>query len=44
MKTRYDNYVTYCIDALYVKNETELLWSIRSSMVYHEKQRGQLCD
>ena len=35
-KTRYENYVTYRIDALYVKNETELSWPIRSGMVYHE--------
>ena len=36
MKTRYDNYVTYRTDVVYVENETELSWSIKPSTVCHE--------
>ena len=41
MKTRLDNYVIDCTDAIYVKNETELSWPIRPSLVYDENQTKQ---
>ena len=36
MKTKYENYVTYRTDALYVENEIELSWPIGSGTIYHE--------
>ena len=41
MKTRYDNYVTDCIDT---ENETKLLWLIGPCDIYDENQIGQWCD
>ena len=40
MKTRYDNYVIDCTNMVYAENETELLWSIKLSMVYDENKIG----
>ena len=36
MKPRQDNNVVDCIGAFYVKNDIELLWSIRPGAVYEE--------
>ena len=36
MKTRQDNYVTDRKDAVYAKNEIELLWLIESGTIYDE--------
>lgn len=36
VKIRQDNDVIDCISAFYVKNETELLWPIKSSPVFDE--------
>ena len=40
MKTRQNNDETYNIGLLYAKNETELSWSIKQDVVYHENQIG----
>ena len=40
MKIRQDNYVIDRIDEVYVKNEIELSWSIKPSLVYNKNQTG----
>lgn len=45
MKIRHDNYMSDCIDAVYVKNETKLAWSIGSSLVCDEiRQDNDVID
>ena len=44
MKTKEDNNVIDCTDVVYAKNDVELLWPIRPSADYDEKQIGQLRD
>lgn len=41
MKTKQDNDMTDGIDAIYDKNEPQLLWPIKLNTVYDEKQTGQ---
>ena len=36
MKTKKDNDMTNGIGLVYTKNDTKLLWPIRSSVVYYE--------
>ena len=43
-KTRQYNDLIDCIGLLYIKNETELLWSIRWGTVYDRDQIGQWRD
>ena len=44
MKTKQDNDVTDCTNAIYVENEIELWWSIRSSMICEKNLIEQWCD
>ena len=44
MKTRQDNDVTNHTGTIYAKNDTKLLWPIRSGTVYNRNQIGQLRD
>ena len=44
MKTRQDNDMTNRIGAVYVKSDTELLWSTESGGVCDENKRGQRHD
>ena len=44
MKTRQDNDMSDYTNVVYANNETELLWLIRSGMVYDENQIGQWRD
>ena len=44
MKTKQDNDVIDCIDAIYEENETQLLWPIRLRTVYDENQIGPRGD
>lgn len=39
MKTRHEKNVTDATGAIYVKNETEPLWSIRLGMIFYKKNR-----
>ena len=41
MKTRQDNNVIDRISAIYAKNDNDLLWPIKPSVVYDENKRGQ---
>ena len=42
--TKEEKYVTNCISTVHAKNNTELLWLIRSSVDCDESKIGQLCD
>ena len=44
MKIIKDNNMTNHIGAFYVKNDKELLWSIRSGATYDNNWIGQQCD
>ena len=44
MKTKQDNDMTNCIGAVYVENNIELSWLIRSGTVCDENHIGQLRD
>ena len=41
MKMKQDNDVTNCISVIYIKNKTELLWPIETSVVCHKNKIGQ---
>lgn len=43
-KKRQDNNMTNNTGAIYIKNETEMLWPIGSGEVYDGNQIGQRCD
>lgn len=44
MKTRHDNDMIDCIGVVYVENDNELSWPIKSGVVYDENQIGQWID
>lgn len=43
MKTRLYNDLTDCASAIYAEKDIELLWLIKSGVVYDENQTGQHC-